>query len=151
MSAITAIQTLEEPKSAYESSCRGEALEHGRAIRDILGRIGDKWSLLIIATLQDGLLRFGELQRHIPGISQRMLTLTLRQLERDGLLTRTVHAEVPPRVEYELTPMGRTLIEPSLALASWAIEHYPVIENARSRYDTRGSSVTPRGSARSGQ
>jgi DNA-binding HxlR family transcriptional regulator len=80
-------------------------------------------------------MRFSELQRHIPGISQRMLTLTLRQLERDGLVTRTVHAEVPPRVEYELTDMGTTLIEPSLALASWAIENYAGIEAARTIFD----------------
>lgn len=129
------IETTEESKSPYETSCRGEALEHGRAIRAILDRVGDKWSLLVIGTLQDGRLRFTELQRHIPGVSQRMLTLTLRQLERDGLLTRTVHAEVPPRVEYELTGTGRTLIEPSRALANWAIEHYPAIEGARARYD----------------
>ena len=102
----------------------------------MLDRIGDKWSLLVIVTLNEGLLRFTELQRHIPGISQRMLTLTLRQLERDGLIARTVYAEVPPRVEYELTAVGRTLIEPSMALASWAIENSPRITAARGRFDS---------------
>lgn len=126
--------TTEEPRSVYEGICR----DHdgvGGAIRDLLNRIGDKWSLLVIVTLQYGRLRFSELQRHIPGVSQRMLTLTLRHLERDGLVTRTVHAEVPPRVEYDLTVVGRTLIEPSIALANWAIEHYPAIEDARVAFD----------------
>ena len=104
-------------------------------MREVLDRVGDKWSLLVIVTLQGGRLRFTELQRHIPGISQRMLTLTLRQLERDGLLVRTAHAEVPPRVEYDLTETGRTLIEPSRALADWAIANHPSIERARERYD----------------
>jgi DNA-binding HxlR family transcriptional regulator len=122
--------------SPYERVCQGRGdVDHGRAVRDILTRIGDKWSLLVIGTLQHGTLRFGELQHHIPGISQRMLTLTLRQLERDGLVSRTVHAEVPPRVQYELTSVGATLIEPSIALATWAIEHYPSIERTRAAYD----------------
>ncbi|MGC5171447.1 winged helix-turn-helix transcriptional regulator [Microbacterium sp. DT81.1] len=126
-----------EPKSPYESTCEGApSSRDGRAVRNVLDRVGDKWSLLIIVTLQGGRLRFSELQRHIPGISQRMLTLTLRGLERDGLLTRTVHAEVPPRVEYDLTSIGRTLIEPSRALADWAIAHYATIEQARVEYDT---------------
>lgn len=129
-------QSTELPKSPYEGSCQ-ERHGDGKAIREILGRIGDKWSLLVIATLDGGALRFSELQRHIPGVSQRMLTLTVRQLERDGLLTRTVFAEVPPRVEYELTPVGRTLIEPSVALARWAIANYPDIEAARAAYDAR--------------
>ncbi|MBL7623618.1 helix-turn-helix transcriptional regulator [Frankia sp. AgB1.8] len=109
----------------------------GRAIRRILDRIGDKWALLIVATLHDQRLRFTQLQQHIPGISQRMLSLTLRHLERDGLISRTVFAEVPPRVEYELTPMGRTLIEPALSLAEWAVEHDPDIERSRREYDDR--------------
>lgn len=125
------------PRTAYEGTCRQRNEEHGRAIRDILSRVGDKWSLLVIATLKDGTLRFTQLQQHIPGISQRMLTLTVRQLERDGLVTRTVHPEVPPRVEYELTEVGRTLIEPAVALAAWAIENHPRIEASRRRYDAR--------------
>ena len=128
--------TADRPlRSEYEVTCQGIRQEDARAIRDLLNRIGDKWSLLVIATLQGGKLRFKELEHHIPGVSQRMLTLTLRQLERDGLLTRTVHAEVPPRVEYELTQIGATLIEPSIALARWAIANYQHIESARTAYD----------------
>ncbi|WP_394552523.1 winged helix-turn-helix transcriptional regulator [Agromyces sp. MMS24-JH15] len=123
-------------RSAYEGSC---ASSHGdgRGIREVLDRIGDKWSLLVIATLERGRLRFSELQQHIPGVSQRMLTLTLRHLERDGLVTRTVHAEVPPRVEYELTDLGGTLIGPASAFAEWAIAAFPRIEAARAAYDER--------------
>ncbi len=109
--------------------------EKGRAIRDLMDRVGDKWSLLIIGTLSSGRLRFSELQRNIPGVSQRMLTLTLRSLERDGLVSRTVHAEVPPRVEYDLTAMGRRLIEPAVALAMWAITHQPETAAARQAFD----------------
>lgn len=123
------------PRSDYETTCRSRDDEQARAVRDIIARIGDKWSLLIIATLEDGKLRFGELQRHIPGISQRMLTLTLRQLERDGLVTRTVHAEVPPRVEYALTSIGETLIQHAKGLARWAIDNHTQIEAARAHYD----------------
>ena len=82
-------------------------------------------------------MRFTELHRRVPGISQRMLTLTLRHLERDGLVDRTTHAEVPPRVEYELTPVGRTLIEPAITLAEWAVEHDPDIERSHAAYDSR--------------
>ncbi|MFE6284204.1 winged helix-turn-helix transcriptional regulator [Streptomyces sp. NPDC057877] len=120
--------------SKYEKACliRGDG---GRAVRGILDRIGDKWTLLVVATLHGERMRFSELLHRIPGVSQRMLTLTLRHLERDGLVERTVYAEVPPRVEYELTPVGRTLIEPAVALAEWAIEHNPDIERSRDGYD----------------
>ncbi|MFC8730894.1 winged helix-turn-helix transcriptional regulator [Luteimicrobium sp. NPDC057192] len=122
--------------AGYEKTCliRGDG---GRAIRRILDRIGDKWSLLVVATLDGGRLRFTELQRRIPGVSQRMLTLTLRHLERDGLVSRTVHAEVPPRVDYELTALGRTLIEPAVTLAEWAVQHDPDVERNQARYDAR--------------
>ncbi|MFE3021859.1 winged helix-turn-helix transcriptional regulator [Streptomyces sp. NPDC059256] len=109
--------------------------EDGRAVRDLLDLVGDKWSLLIIGTLSSGRLRFSELLRGIPGVSQRMLTLKLRSLERDGLVSRTVHAEVPPRVEYDLTAMGRTLIEPAVALATWAMNHQPETAAARQAFD----------------
>lgn len=125
-----------EPRTDYEVSCHGPEAS-GSVIRDILSRIGDKWTLLVVVTLRDGRLRFTELQQHIPGISQRMLTLTLRQLERDGLVERTVHAEVPPRVEYELTPVGATLIEPAAAFAGWAIANQELIESSRAGYDAR--------------
>jgi DNA-binding HxlR family transcriptional regulator len=123
-----------EEGSAYERACH-EQESHGRAVREVLDRIGDKWSLLLIGVLCDGPQRFTALQRRVPGVSQRMLTRTLRQLERDGLVTRTAYAEVPPRVEYELTPVGRTLTEPSLALALWAITNFPAIEAARAAFD----------------
>lgn len=122
------------PLTTYEGSC--SAIGDGRAIREVLSRVGDKWTLLVVATLRSGRLRFSELQRHIPGISQRMLTLTLRQLERDGLATRTVHAEVPPRVEYELTDLGGTLLSHAIALGDWAIENQPRIEAAREAFDS---------------
>ncbi|WP_448655720.1 winged helix-turn-helix transcriptional regulator [Microbacterium lacticum] len=127
---------LVEPRIGYEGSCRAHGND-GRAIGDILARIGDKWSLLVIATLHEGRLRFGELQGHIPGISQRMLTLTVRQLERDGIVTRTVFPEVPPRVEYELTELGKTLFVPARAIAGWAVAHHDEIERARTAYDAR--------------
>ncbi len=104
-------------------------------IRDVLDRIGDKWSVLVVGLLHDGPLRFGELRKSIDGISQRMLTLTLRGLERDGLVTRTVTASIPPRVDYELTKLGRTLLEPIMALAAWADVHRGAIQDARRRYD----------------
>ena len=121
--------------SQYEKACliRGDA---GRTIRRILDRIGDKWTLLVVATLDGERLRFTELQQRIPGISQRMLTRTVRHLERDGLVARTVYAEVPPRVEYELTATGRTLIEPAVALAEWAVDHNPDIERSHEAYDS---------------
>jgi DNA-binding HxlR family transcriptional regulator len=109
----------------------------GKAIRGILDQICNKWTLLIVATLDRSTIRFTELHRQIPGISQRMLTLTLRNLERDGLVSRTVHAEVPPRVEYALTEMGRSLLGPALGLAGWAMEHVPRIEASRAAYEAR--------------
>lgn len=127
---------MSEPaRSVYEGTCRERSDHDARVIRELLSRIGDKWSLLVIATLQSGRLRFSQLREHIPGVSQRMLTLTLRHLERDGLVSRTVHAEVPPRVEYELTELGRTLTEPAIALAAWAVDHHDGIVAARERYD----------------
>lgn len=126
----------ENPRSEYEGACRHHR-EAGQMIREVLERVGDKWSLLVISTLEEGALRFSELQSHIPGVSQRMLTRTLRLLERDGLLTRTVHAEVPPRVEYELTAVGRTLIGPAKELGTWAVENQQRILQARQAYDAR--------------
>jgi DNA-binding HxlR family transcriptional regulator len=104
-------------------------------IRDVLDRAGDKWSVLAIAALQAGPLRYSDLHRAIPGISQRMLTLTLRQLQRDGLVTRTAYAEVPPRVEYELTKLGATLLDTVWSLAQWAVDHHVEIRDNRARFD----------------
>lgn len=107
------------------------------AVREVLNRVGDKWSVLLIGMLRDGPKRFSELLRMIEGVSQRMLTLTLRGLERDGLVTRTVLPTIPPRVDYELTDLGQTLLEPILALSSWAAEHRFDVQEARARYDKK--------------
>jgi DNA-binding HxlR family transcriptional regulator len=104
-------------------------------IRDVLDRVGDKWSVLIVVLLGQRTHRFSELSRAIEGISQRMLTHTLRALARDGLVRRTVHASVPPRVDYELTELGRTLLGPLTALDEWANAHRDDIRAARERHD----------------
>ena len=105
------------------------------AVREVLNRVGDKWSVLVIRILGDGPRRFNELRKSIEGISQRMLTLTVRGLERDGLVTRTMYATIPPRVDYALTPLGRTLLEPVGALAKWAEKNRTRIQAARDRFD----------------
>ena len=104
-------------------------------IREILDRVGDKWSLYIIATLNDGPLRFSEIKRRVNGISQRMLTLTLRSLERDGLLTRTVHDAAPVRVDYRLTAPGGSLLQPIGELLTWALANRRRIEKSRATFD----------------
>ncbi len=114
-----------------------------RAVSGILARIGDKWSVLIISRLGDGPRRFNEIKRMIGGISQRMLTLTLRNLERDGLVSRTVTPTVPPRVDYELTALGRDLLTPISALSEWAIRHQPCILAARAHFDAKETAQTP--------
>ncbi len=106
-------------------------------VREILDRVGDKWTLAVVSELGRGSHRFTELRRAVPGISQRMLTSTLRGLERDGLVRRTVHPVVPPRVDYELTELGRTLLDTAWALMSWALEHLDQIDDARREYDGR--------------
>jgi DNA-binding HxlR family transcriptional regulator len=103
--------------------------------RRILDRIGDRWTVLIIGALGDGDARFSELRRRVDGISQKMLTQTLRGLERDGLVSRTVYPEVPVRVEYSLTGAGRTLLEPLSALRTWAIEHLSDVSASQDVYD----------------
>jgi DNA-binding HxlR family transcriptional regulator len=110
-----------------------------RKVNQIISRIGDKWSVLVIMLLYRKPHRFSELKRGIGGVSQRMLTLTLRNLERDGLVDRTVTPSIPPRVDYELTDLGRSLAEPVRALGSWAFEHLDTIAGAQARYDARGA------------
>ena len=105
--------------------------------REVLQRVGDKWSMLVIDLLGQGTMRFSELHRAIDGITARMLTVTLRGLERDGIVTRTIHPVIPPRVEYALTPMGRTLLDTIGQLVSWADGHLPEIDAARAAYDAR--------------
>ena len=114
----------------YEADCPS---------RQVLDRVGDKWSVLILGLLAAGPHRFTELSREIGGVSQKMLTQTLRGLERDGLITRTVHASVPPRVDYALTDLGRTLTAPLAALETWASTHIGDVVRARTRYDARQS------------
>jgi DNA-binding HxlR family transcriptional regulator len=109
--------------------------EDCRAVSEVLARVGDKWTVLVVSTLGDGPKRFNELRRALGSISQRMLTLTLRALERDGLVTRTVFPTIPPRVDYELTRLGRSLLEPVSTLGLWARKNRAVIQEARRRFD----------------
>ena len=117
------------------------------AVRELLCKVGDKWSIFILLTLEKlpgCRARFSELERAIPGISQRMLTLTLRGLERDGLINRTVFPTVPPRVEYALTALGRDLLQPVSALGDWALRNQAKIARARDQFDsTEKRAVTP--------
>jgi len=106
-----------------------------RTISTLLSRIGDKWTVLVVQTLGEGPKRFNELRREIPSVSQRMLTLTLRNLERDGLVSRTVTPSIPPRVDYELTELGQSLQKPICGLATWATDNVEAIHEAQARYD----------------
>ena len=119
------------PAVGESSSCRA---------REVLQRVGDKWSVLAIDLLGQGTMRFTELHRAIDGITARMLTVTLRGLERDGIVTRTIHPVIPPRVEYTLTPMGRTLLDTIGQLVDWTDSHLPEIQAARAAYDARHAS-----------
>jgi DNA-binding HxlR family transcriptional regulator len=115
-----------------------------RAVSEVLARVGDKWSVLVVTRLGGGPLRFNELRRSIGGISQRMLTLTLRGLERDGLITRTVFPTIPPRVEYALTALGRDLLQPVSGLSDWALRNQVKIARAREQFDSAAKrAVTP--------
>lgn len=125
--------TLDSPPDphAIQSGCR--------AVGAMLARIGDKWSILIVMMLASGPRRFNELKRLVDGISQRMLTLTLRNLERDGLVTRTVTPSIPPRVDYALTPLGDSLRGPMIALGGWITDNMKTIEAARAAFDARAA------------
>ena len=112
-------------------------------VSEMLARLGDKWSMLLVLLLRSGTRRFGELKRSVPGVSQRMLTLTLRNLERDGLVKRTVHPTVPPRVDYELTELGHSLSAPIATLGVWAQAHEDEIRSARNDFDARGQGEEP--------
>ncbi|MFB8003995.1 winged helix-turn-helix transcriptional regulator [Nocardia sp. NPDC056000] len=129
--------------AAASGPCAGIPADHMVFIRQVLDRVGDKWSMLIVAVLQDGPLRYTDLQRQIPGISQRMLTHTLQQLRQDGLITRAAYAEVPPRVEYALAPLGVGLHEIVMQLISWAADHHDEIQI------NRALAAAPRSRARS--
>ena len=121
------LSDIEFPTPSEDADCR--------PVREILDRIADKWSLYIFVVLKDGPVRFNALRRQIDGISQRMLTITLRQLERDGLISRTHFPTIPPRVDYELTAVGRSLLAPVMALVTWADSNRDVIEEARLQHD----------------
>jgi DNA-binding HxlR family transcriptional regulator len=110
--------------------------ENCKSVSEILNRVGDKWSVLVVMQLTDGPRRFSEIRRAVPEVSQRMLTLTLRGLERDGLVSRKVTPTIPPRVDYALTELGRSLQGPVMALGKWAVENREQIEAARAAFDT---------------
>jgi DNA-binding HxlR family transcriptional regulator len=135
----TADRVLEGAPAATIGPCADIPAEHMAFIRQVLDRVGDKWSLLLVAVLASGRLRYTDLQRQIPGISQRMLTLTLHQLQQDGLVTRTAYAEVPPRVEYALTPLGQGLHEIVSSLIGWAADHHDEIRANHERAAASGS------------
>ena len=135
--------TSESPSYVCDTEIDGDPyhwdVRNDCEVRQILDRIPGKWSLLTIALLDGGARRFSELQRMIDGISQRMLSVTLRQLERDGLVKRTVFPIVPPRVDYELTTLGATLLETTQAIVAWTEAHQVEVAAARSAYDTRAA------------
>lgn len=124
---------------------------NGCPSRRLLDRIGDRWTVLVVGTLSDGPRRFSEIRRAVEGVSQKMLTQTLRGLERDGLVTRTVYAEVPPRVEYELTTAGESLRSPLKALETWSIEHFGSVAASWERYDAGHETPEAVGSVPSAQ
>jgi DNA-binding HxlR family transcriptional regulator len=132
------MSTATEQHEALRSMGRDHCDHDPELFRSVLDRIGDKWSLFLIGALEEGPMRFTQLLRVTPGISRRMLTNTLRALERDGLVSRTVHAEVPPRVEYAVTELGRTLTEPVRALANWASDNQDAILAHRNTFDEPG-------------
>lgn len=125
----------QEGTSVIPDPAQADLLTACHAVRPILARVGDKWSAYIVMALRNGPRRFNEIKRDIGGISQRMLTLTLRGMERDGLVSRAVTPTTPPRVDYELTPLGRTLRAPVEALGQWAIANEAAIAEAQLRYD----------------
>jgi DNA-binding HxlR family transcriptional regulator len=124
-----------------------DPIQHGirecQKVSRMLSRIGDKWSVLVIMLLRERSSRFSELKRGIDGISQRMLTLTLRNLERDGLVSRTVTPSIPPRVDYELTELGHSLARPVQALGAWTFANLDALETAQARYDARDGGANP--------
>ncbi len=133
MTTATATEAppAEQPWNPYARGCPS---------RELLDRIGDKWTVLVLGALRDeGPRRFSALRREVAGVSEKMLTQTLRGLERDGLVVRTVHAEVPPRVEYELTPLGRSLREPLAAIERWTTDHMAEVLAARAAADVRSA------------
>lgn len=132
----TALREASPDVTEMDGMCSA-SIEGGAMLRDLLAHLSDKWTLLVVGMLESGPVRYSEIKNRVPGISQRMLTLTLKKLERDGLVSRRSYAEVPPRVEYTLTPLGQTLLEPALAFAHWAMDSAESIVEARAAYDSR--------------
>ena len=120
-----------EPAPALEPLDQPACVKVGK----VLSRVGEKWTVQVVAALSEGPRRFSEIKRELDGITQRMLTLTLRNLERDGLVSRAVTPTAPPRVDYDLTELGRSLLQPVMALGSWAHAHMPQMDDARARFD----------------
>jgi DNA-binding HxlR family transcriptional regulator len=118
---------------------RGNVYDPDCPTRAVLDRIGDKWTVLVVLVLLEGPRRFSQLRLRIGGVAPKVLTQTLRRLERDGIITRAAFAEIPPRVEYELTPLGRSLEQPIRAISAWAEENMPQISQARDAYDQRAA------------
>jgi DNA-binding HxlR family transcriptional regulator len=109
-------------------------VRHKSAVTETLARIGDKWTVMVVGALHQGPMRYNQIRRAVEGISQRMLTLTLKGLEEDGLVNRTMYPTIPPRVDYELTDLGRKLLMPLQALYEWAVEHRPAMLAAREKF-----------------
>jgi DNA-binding HxlR family transcriptional regulator len=130
---------VEEQEGTLMSPSHNHVSGKCLAVREVLNRVGDKWSVLIVALLGDSKKRFSVLRRSVDGISQRMLTLTLKGLERDGLITRTQYPTIPPRVEYELTKLGQSLLKPIRQLGDWAAQNRERIQIARDQYDAQKS------------
>ena len=136
------VEPVREPPATQAGPAGADAAETAGGLspcraREVLQRVGDKWSMLVIDLLGQGTKRFSELHRSVDGITARMLTVTLRGLERDGIVTRTIHPVIPPRVDYALTPMGLTLLDAIGALVSWADCHLPEISSAQAAYDLK--------------
>lgn len=131
------MEAVQERKNLSLSDMDVTAGDHSacRRVTPVLNRVGDKWSMQVVMELAGGTKRFSELKRALDGVSQRMLTLTLRGLERDGLVNRYVTPTIPPRVDYELTELGLSLREPVMALGQWALSHIDCIRAAQQRYD----------------
>jgi DNA-binding HxlR family transcriptional regulator len=144
MDTVTTAGTTTNATDGPNGACGLLPAEHGDFVRQVLDRVGDKWTVLVIANLHDGPRRYSSLQEIVPGISQRMLTLTLRQLAEDGLVTRVAYAEVPPRVEYTLTPLGESFLETATSLIQWASAHHDIIRAHRDAF----TPVPVRGDAR---
>ncbi|MEA3088738.1 MAG: hypothetical protein QOJ04_80 [Caballeronia sp.] len=133
-----------DTNTAVRASEASNPHEACKAEVETLARIGDKWTVMVVGALSKGPIRYNEIHRRVEGISQRMLTLTLKGLEQDGLLTRTMYPTIPPRVDYELTELGRSLIVPLKALAEWARENRPAMLAARETFRTSAQHGSPR-------